>query len=206
MKQRIIEFWVMVTADKRKAAVLGVLLLVAVVMWLRMVMVSGGPSAAKASSIARATAQEFENKSDSSDGAGGYERLPIVNIPPVAPLKRDLFAPGPAFGPQPFQTDQTEGGRPKSATRTDDNSAVSPELRRQELERVVREEASRLQLSSTMVGVNPIAVIQVGGAKGTRAVLGIGDSVDGFELIEVSSRTVILMKDDVRVELSLGRR
>jgi len=75
-----------------------------------------------------------------------------------------------------------------------------------ELERAVREEASRLQLSSTMVGANPIAVFQVGGTNGSRAVLRVGETIEGFELVGVSARSAVLSKNEIRVELSIGRR
>ena len=70
----------------------------------------------------------------------------------------------------------------------------------------MREEASRLHLSSIMIGPNPVAVIQQEGTNGTRTVLRVGESILGFELVEVSARNAVLMKNGIRVDLSIGRR
>lgn len=206
MKQRLMESWVMITADKRKATALAVLLIAALGLWARAALTGGKPQAASAATSAKNPGDKGP-KTGSEDGAiEGFEIAPLVILPRTEPLTRDLFVPGAAFGPPPSQTDQSEGSGPKSAAGTDDNSPVSPELQRQELERAVREEASRLYLSSIMDGTNPIAVIQTGGKNGERAVLRIGESIMGFELVEVSARDAVLIKNGIRVELSIGRR
>ena len=202
MKERLIEAWVLLIADKRKAGLLAVLVFAALGLWARAALLGGHPSSASAA----VGTQTVGSTDVVSGGPGAFERAPLVVLPPPEPLTRDLFAPGPAFGDQPLQTEQPADSGPKSAAGTDDKSPVSPELRRMELERAVREEASRLQLSSTMVGANPIAVFQLEGSSGSRAVLRVGESIDGFELVEVSARNAVLLKNGIRVELNIGRR
>jgi len=206
MKQRFAETWVLITADKRKAVALTVLLLVAGGLWARMMLLGGKPASASAAQGVTTAGSSDQGQGAGTGVMGGFEARPLVVIPRTVSLTRDLFAPGPAFGSQPLQTDQPDDSGPKSAQGSDDKSPVSPELRRLELERVVREEASRLHLSSTMVGSNPVAVIQHEGTNGERAVLRIGQSIDGFELVEVTARNVVLTKNGIRVELSIGRR
>jgi hypothetical protein len=206
MKQRLIESWVMVTADKRKAGVLGLLLVTALVLWARAAILGGEPASASAATSKAGNGSSDQGKSSGASPTGEFELAPMVLLPRSRALTRDLFTPGPEFGPQPLQPDQTDATGPKSAPGKDDNLPVSPELRRQELERAVRDEASRLHLSSTMVGSNPVAVIQSEGKNGSRSVLRIGESLDGFELVEVTAREVVLIKNGIRVELSIGRR
>lgn len=206
MKQRLIEFWVMITADKRKASVLGVLVVAALGLWARAAILGGKPASASAATSKAGNGSSDQGKASGAEPTGEFELAPMVLLPRSRALTRDLFMPGPEFGPQPVQSDQTDASGPKSTPRTDDNLPVSPELRRQELERAVREEASRLHLSSTMVGSNPVAVIQSEGKNGSRSVLRIGESFNGFELVEVTARDAVLIKNGIRVELSIGRR
>ena len=206
MKQRLIETWVIITSDKRKAGVLAALLLTALGLWARAALLGGKPASAGAATPAAKAASSAREKQSDGAKSGEFEIAPMVILPPRQAITRDLFIPTPEFGAQPLQTDQTDGSGPKSTRGTDDNLPVSPELQRQELERAVREEASRLHLSSTMVGPNPVAVIQSEGKNGSRSVLRIGESIFGFELVEVTARDVVLVKNGIRVELSIGRR
>ncbi|MCB9849060.1 MAG: hypothetical protein H6814_11690 [Phycisphaeraceae bacterium] len=205
MKARLIEFWVLLSSDKRKASVLGVLLVAALGLWARMALTGAKPSSAVAAGSAAGDSADVAGD-DRRDPTEGFEVAPLVTLPATTPLERDLFVPGPGFGPRPSQTEHPDTTDPKSGQGSDDKSPVSPELRRQELERAVRNEASHLYLSSTMVGSNPVAVIQQEGANGVRAVLRLGESFEGFELVEVSPRSAVLSKDGIRVELSIGRR
>lgn len=202
MKERLIEAWVLLISDKKKAGLLAVLTLAAVGLGLRAMVTGGKPASASA-----ATGAATSGSSDVSNvRKQTFEQPPLVVLPHTEPLTRDLFAPGPAFGVKPSQPEQSDDSGPKSAQGSDDKTPVSPELRRLELERAVREEASRLQLSSTMVGSNPIAVFQQKGSDGSRAVLRVGESIEGFELVSVSARNAVLIKNGIRVELSIGQR
>lgn len=202
MKERLIEAWVLLIADKKKAGILAVLTVAALGLGLRAMVTGGKPASASAATGAVTGSSTDLGKAP----AEAFEQAPLVVLPPTEPLTRDLFVPGPAFGGKPAQPEQTDDSGPKSAQGTDDKTPVSPELRRLELERAVRDEASRLQLSSTMVGANPIAVFQQEGSNGSRAVLRIGETIDGFELVSVSARNAVLIKNGIRVELSIGKR
>jgi len=206
IKQRYAEFIVLLTSDKKKASVLAILLVVAVGLMGKLMLTSKPTSASAAGGQPSSAGSSDLSGEVTADAGSEFEILPLVMLPQTGPLTRDLFAPGPEFRRQPLQTDQPEDSGPKSASGSDDKTPVSPELRRLELERAVREEASRLHLSSTMVGSNPIAVIQQDGKDGERTILRIGESIDGFELLEVSARNAVLNKNGIRVELNIGRR
>jgi hypothetical protein len=128
----------------------------------------------------------------------------VVLIPRTRRLERDLFAPDAVRYPRPSQTDPDGLIDPKSAGGSDDIPPVDAEALREAAVRAVRAEASRLRLRSTMVGSVPIAVIETDERGAERAVLRPGDHYAGFLLVEVSSRSVIVEKNGVRVELSIS--
>ena len=72
----------------------------------------------------------------------------------------------------------------------------------EKLARLVREEAESLRLKSTLMGPNPMAVIEssISGQRVSRT-LRPGDRIDGFLLLTVESRLVVLEKHGERIEL-----
>ena len=136
MKQRFAEFIVLLTSDKRKAGVLSALVLLAGALWIKM-LITQEPASANASTAGTAPTGSSDQGSDGAPAAGnGFEVAPLVVLPMANPLTRDLFAPGAEYVRQALQPDQSDASGPKSADGSDDNSPVSPELRRLESDRV----------------------------------------------------------------------
>ncbi len=117
---------------------------------------------------------------------------------------RDLFALSGAFPRPEAPKVTTPQLSPKSPPSSDETEASR--LERERLARIekVRTEAGRLRLRSTIVGQRPAAVIEVTGAGRPRSVvLRMGQLVEGFELVEIRTNSVLLIKDEIPVELTL---
>lgn len=206
MNKQLQETWAVLTADKKKATALGALALLSGGLWIRAAVMSG-PSQAAAST--HETTTDTTNKHSSSAGAsaaaGGVnpETFPAITLEAVGDLNRDLFALSDALLASSAQMEQAGSDRPKSARRNDDKSLRTATTRAQTVEERVRDEAQGLHLRSTMIGANPIAVIEVAGATGRSSpVLRLGDHVAGFVLRVVRAQEVELEKEGVRVTLS----
>lgn len=206
MKKQLFEMWVKVTADKKKASVLGALVLIALVMWGRAA-VMGGPAPSKSSASVKGpgTARGDGAKSGAKNAKEGEvrEAARSVHLPALTPLSRNLFIPSEEHFPLPSQTETTVRESPKYPVGNDEKLLEQERLRQETLVRTVRDEAARLRLRTTMSGANPIAVIQTPGGGKSGAVVRIGQTVEGFTLLEVHSARVVLEKSGVVVELTV---
>lgn len=203
MNERVAEIWAIVTADKKKAGVLACLVLVAVGLWLRAALTSG-PSRADASTSANASgfASSRDTGKNKPDDAPAAPPKPVRFIQPEA-LDRDMFALSDPLVALSAQPDRAGADNPKSPMGTDDKSQRAGTSEAVSIETRVRQESESLRLTSTMIGTNPIAVIEsTAGARRNAAVLRVGDTIDGFTLVEVHAHSVALEKDGVRVTLS----
>lgn len=218
MKARAMEAWVALTSDKRRAGVLGGLVLVALVMWARAALVSSsddggaGPAKASASAGSEGAAPNASGNAAPSGGAPAADALSTpdqgaVQLPPVPPLARDLFAYSREYFPEPVQTDSTAQEDPKSAPAQVEISSdeEEPEETEDEQALLVRADAARwLRLRSLMLGKEPVAVIESTAPKDPRSsVIRVGESIAGFTLVSVAARTVMVERDGVQVELTL---
>jgi len=213
MKSRLMETWVALTSDKRRASALGALVMIALLMWARAAFMSGdkGPAPAKASATAGEVAGASGNNGPSTtirtDESPGASVAGAVELPPTPPLERDLFAYSREYFPESAQTDSTAQDDPKSAPAQDDNPADESESEEQEDEQslLVRADAARwLRLRSLMLGKEPVAVIESTAPHDPRStVIRVGESIAGFTLIGVAARTVTVERDGVQVELTL---
>jgi len=183
-------------AEKKQAVILAVLTIAALGLWARGAATSNSQAAA-ASSGAQTT-QPAE-----TDAPASRERE-IVAAPAAPPLSRDLFLPRAEDFARPPQTEPARAVEAKSARNHDDNMPDPQTLPRVTLEEQVREHASRLTLRSTVVGTDPIAVIETDDSAQTeRVVLRVGESAFGFTLRDVRHRTATLEKDGVMVRLTI---
>ncbi len=202
MNQRFAEVWAIVTADKKKAGVLACLVLVAVGLWVRAALTSG-PSRAEASAGSSGFASTRSNGNNKVS-----DEIPVAPPRPVwfsdpDVLKRDMFALSDPLVALSAQPDLLAADDPKSRVGTDDKSTRTGAPGTISVESRVRQEAESLRLRSTMIGTNPIAVIEpIAGARRNAAVLRVGDTIDGFTLIEIHAHSVEMEKEGVRVTLS----
>jgi len=204
VKKRLMEFWVIVTADPKKASVLGGLVLVALVMWIRAGIVSGssekpapGPRQAGASQLTSSAAGASKGREHA-----GADR---IALPSLTPLERNLFLPSERYFPLPSQTEAPEPSTAKSPIGNDDKEQVDEAALAALHEQRIREQAERLRVRSIMLGSSPTAVIETRGSRGGAArVLRVGQQIDGFTLVEVHRSHVVVVQDGIRVALTLA--
>lgn len=207
MNQQLQEAWAVLTADKKKATVLGVLALFAIIFWIRAALVSG-PAKATASSNAITTTDRSKsiknaNASAAALGNADQESWPTITLKRTKKLNRDLFALSDALLASSAQMEQVVSDPSKSDPRKVEKLVRVAPMRVQTVEERVRDEALSLRLRSTMTGANPIAVIETADSKGRAApVVRVGERIAGFELLAVRAREVDLEKEGVRVTLS----
>ncbi|MEC9372986.1 MAG: hypothetical protein VYC34_04045 [Planctomycetota bacterium] len=207
MKRQLLQAWLAIISDKKKAGALGALVVVALVMWARAAILSdAGPQKASASERKSDSRTSKSKKKEVVSGSDSKKNEPraVVEIPVPAAVTRDLFAPSEVHFPLSSQTESAVEVNPKSAGGNDETHEQQEQRAREELERSVRGQASRLRLRSTIVGGEPIAVIEDTSTKRDGAhVMRIGESYNGFVLLKVESGRVLLAKEGFEVELLL---
>jgi len=206
MQERLRDLWIVITADKKKAGVLGGLLVVALVLWARTALTES-PKRAAASDDQATTQTSTGTAGDSGDGANGSEKpREIVRAVSPALLQRDLFAVSDERLAPPAQPDPSEEAGHKSEAGSDDKPVEQERSARLTRDERVREEARRLRLRSTMLGRRPMAVIEVTKDRSrTSGVVRLGESIEGFRVVEIAARAAVLEKDGVRVVLERER-
>lgn len=208
MNHKIREMWVVITEDRQKAAVLGVLLLVLAGLVVKYLFAGVGPRGTQAAvdkstspSSATDVGQSAITRTMAALGAGQSTR--VISLAPTPRLSRNLFALDASFFPPPAQMEPAKG--PQRSTHepvieaTPENADV---LRAREAARI-QDEAKSLRLRSIVLGQAPNAVIEVG--RGERRVVRVGQDINGFRLVSVEPGSVLLEKETVRVRLSLAR-
>lgn len=196
MRLTIQKLIILAKAEKKQSITLAVLCVMALGLWARAAM--QGPAAASAASP---RADRESKKAENTDRPKPRE---TIVLPAVPTLARDLFVPRPEDFPRPAQTEPLHPEAEKSDTGNDDNMNQGNQLPRLSTAERVREESKRLTLRSTVVGADPIAVIETENAgKTERLVLRLGASVDGFTLRAVHNRQAVFEKDGVLVELAI---
>jgi hypothetical protein len=183
-------------ANKRKAGVLAVLTVVAVLLGVRLLMSGSGESPQAATAQSNTTMSDVAKALQRSHGAHRVRRERedqrqryIENFD--ASITRDLFEPDTAFFPVPKDPGEAE---PEPATAPEPVTPTpNPEqIRRQQ----IRQEARRLELQSTFVSASPTAMID-------GKVLGLGDQINGFEVVKITSQSCVVKREDIEAELRL---
>ena len=152
MRQRIEEFVADLMADRRKAILLGSLLIVAVGMWFRYGMQSGGPQ------TAQATPQQTTGGESAAALDDAFAELTKVREQLAAGVKtirragysdRDVFTLHPEHFPLPESANASDQVDPKSPVVFVETPEERAEREKESLIRRVTEEADRLRLRST---------------------------------------------------------
>lgn len=206
MHERVQKMWIELTADRRKAAMLGGLIIVAAGMWVRYGLQSGGPTQAAAQTPTGAVASESALALDSA-----FAELTRVREQLAAGVKvirrprysdRDVFTLDPDHFPIPIESDLTSQEDPKSPVVFVETPEERAARERESRLRRVTQEADQLRLRSVMVGSRLAAVIEATVERQTTShVLRPGQSVEGFVLVEVHTDRVLLEKEGVMVEM-----
>jgi hypothetical protein len=189
--------------DPKKAAVLLVLVAVLGVSWARM---RGGSAPQSASAAAAKVSAAATGKKKPSSSP-----LPRVSDPsarasleewlgtPIPSISRNLFVIRYEYFPA------TDRLRPAdSRTENMENfwdqlaksmSARADQLeKRQHLIQNLRREASRLQFQSTVMGLNPKALVN-------GELVGEGDVVASFRVIKIEARKMVVEREGIRLEI-----
>jgi hypothetical protein len=174
-------------AQKQKVALCTMLLAVALLLWGRLLL-KDVPRTAVADPKAVAKAGEPIQGADvSTDNQGKI----VTIIPAFDRVERDLFAFDPTYYPRTEQPSQTVQSDPKSASpQTDEDS------KQQQLRTSVLIESRNLKLQSTLLGKRSRAMIN-------GVLMEPGEEILGFELKEVRTRQVMLVKQGIEVVLEM---
>lgn len=178
-------------AQKKKVGMGAALLAVALLLWGRLLLSDPPRSAVAEPQTHVAKAPSATPTPDQRGEVRDAESEPVVVIDIVPGAKRNLFAVDPEHYPDAFPAPE----QTKASTKSGDDPADQDEGW-QATRRAVLAEASALTLQSTMLGARSRAMID-------GVLLETGQSIRGFELIEVRARQVTLVKQSVEVTLEM---
>ena len=176
--------------QNRQLALLLALVAVALLLWARMLLPGGGgPSAVEAGPGAGASAGAAL-VSDPADAVGSIQdllprALPTERVAMPERPERDLFVSG-GWGRMENRGEIGDVGEKSDLEASDEN-------RRLALESAAR---SRLKLQSVIAGDSPQAVIN-------GQVLRPGERVEGFELVSVGRRSVLVSYEGYVIRISM---
>jgi len=183
--------------DPKKASILGVLALVLLIIGGREVAKrvglpktgsaataqikgqSGGPSLQE-SGVTTETAGNVQ------DGVSGLH-TPNEDMPEL-PVDRDIFTPKETYFPIE---------RAKKPVQTVSATVVDPNARKEAVKREIQAQAQSLSLQSTVVGSVSTAIVN-------GRVLHVGDWINDFQVVKITSRYCQLEKSGIRVMLEMA--
>jgi len=185
-KQR---FVLQMRRDKKKAAVLVVLVLVGLIIFGRMLLKTVGP--AKAKGAPAAAAGPISHSPASPRGIGQKKKSPTrpAGRSPGSEngsTPRDLFVADLRCYPKVEPVDKPKDKQPDALRQTEDPEAI------------IRAKAKSLALQSTMVGWESSAMIN-------GQVLRVGEWIDGFRVVEIHARSCIVECEGIRVPLDMKK-
>ncbi|MCL2701112.1 MAG: hypothetical protein FWE88_05405 [Phycisphaerae bacterium] len=176
--------------DRRRLAVVAVLLAVGIVVAVRAMILVGGPVSAQAASkrpaaaksIAAAESQSHPTTAERAEYISGINRN----------LTRDLFQPNEKFFPIPPAPTPRVKESPVVMTTT----APSEDVHQEVLRRHTLAEARALKLHSTMSGSRTVASVN-------DQMLSVGDQIAGFRVTDIQSGSCTVEKNGVSVLLTI---
>lgn len=178
--------------DKKKAAILGVLVLVGIVFTIK-ALVHSGPATAAATSLAGKDLLTSPPKSQ--DDAGDRDlkakaRRDLYIQQMDGSITRDIFLANLDLFPR-------KNAEPVKVAPTPTTAASGPAPDPEDLDRrVIRAEAQALVLESTMVGASSIANIN-------GKILRVGERFSGFEIMDITSHSCLVRKRNVTAVLEI---
>ena len=197
---RLREMWILMLADRKKAGALAALGAVLLFMLGRQILEVGPASASGSTPASENEILEGGRRAITLDEL--RVEGPMIDVATPAPAGRNVFGFNERAFPDPAQSPPSSEVGEKSDTEGAESPAVAERARAEQIARLVREEAGGLRLKSTLMGPNPMAVIEAGTrGRGSPRTLRIGDQVEGFTLVHVEVSRVVLEKHGVEVEL-----
>ncbi len=181
--------------DKKKTAVLGILVIVALVVVLKTVLKGGSP--ARPRTVAAAPAQSSDSSirslpNDPVQMARALSREKDSAQKERPRIDRDIFKPDPQYFPP----------RVKKDTKTDAQQKESSNQKQQRIEahrQMVLAQSKALSLQSTVVSDVPIAIIN-------GKVLREGEWISGFKVVDITARSCEVKKEGVSIILTMKSR
>jgi hypothetical protein len=180
------------TRDKKKAAVLGVLVLVGVVFTVKAFVHGGGPAAASATPMAgqeslTCSPKPLDDAAEREVKAKARRDQYIQQMD--GSITRDIFLADldlfPRKNPEPVKVASTPTTASAPATVPEDQDRQA-----------IQAEAQALVLQSTMVGASSIANIN-------GKILRVGEWFSGFEIMEITSHSCLVRKKNVTAVLEI---
>jgi len=172
-----------ITADKKKLGIMICTLAIGLLLWGRLLL-QGVPQTATAGDETTKTAQS--SPKDDNNPAASKRPRPVVRVDLPAEPGRDLFGLDPSRYKRTFHGSENHDDA-KSTQITPD---VDPRVA------AVYQEATELKLESVVTGNQPRAYIN-------GLLLQPGDEVEGFTLVKVTDRNVILTKYGLFIKLRM---
>lgn len=186
MKKKLRRIWRQALADKKKFGVFVTTVMVGLLLWGRLIFVEKVPRVATADPSAR-SAEAAQNRDEQGVGPPLlFKPLPRVRVSLNDQLKRDFFA----FHHNHYKPLDKENIGPQHVQNGQD--FVDATVRKHELEKLVK----GLRLQSVIQGPVPIAVIN-------GMVLRVGDSIEGFEIVALQTRSVQMIQGNQTVTLTM---
>ena len=203
MNRRLASLWQLLMEDRKKAGVLAFLLVLLTGVAIK-TLLPFGPNASRAGQDRDGTTSPTQvGQSALSRTIDLLTRLrssQLVEVAQSPRLSRNLFAVDEHRFPPPEVPDPTPDPPPDLNPTVDPPIEDADEIRAREIAQI-RLEAEVFRLRSVVVGQSPLAVIELPG-KG-RSVIPLGGTLNGFKIVEVTTESVVLEKDEVRVRLWL---
>jgi hypothetical protein len=186
------------TKDPKKSVVLTALILVLGIMWFRMM---GGTAAPRsASAMSRGLGLPALNTQAKPAPNGAAELRKWLAQPLPSELSRNLFETKLEY----FPTDASHSvgsGTLDHMTFWDElaksmDAQADQQHKREILIQNLRQQAGQLQLTSTVMGPRPKAVIN-------GQMVGEGEIVAQFRVVKIDARSAVIEQDGVRLEIAL---
>jgi hypothetical protein len=172
------------TADKKKLGLMLALVGVGLVLWARLLL-QGAPEQAVAGTAGAAVSSQVLA---AGEGQTGHVRRQTVEVDLPEGIQRDLFS----FAVGSYRRTATEA---EAEPLVENKSPAQPTDETLQAQ-AVRQSALSLTLQTTILGENPRAVIN-------GQVLRPGQSIQGFVLIRVMPRGVVLSRRGIEVTLEM---
>ncbi|GAB4545130.1 MAG: hypothetical protein Tsb0013_02750 [Phycisphaerales bacterium] len=198
MNAKLAELQLVIRSSPKKAGVLGVLMVTLAVLGAKQLL-GAKPGEASAKNAVEAVKDEVLGLSDIE---AMIESGPTITVTLPGGQMRDLFR----FDDRRFPPPVLERADPERSAKSDDPSddpppvVVDPEA--QERDRI-HSEAERFRLTSTLLGSQPLALIDLDEGRGRARsfMLRIGETIRGFTLVSVSHRQAVIEKDGHEITL-----
>lgn len=188
-------------ASPAKSSVVTGLVLILVIAWVRLLGGKAGPAAVQAarSMVAPAVAMQEDDKPESHRAGETDRGLRQWAEQPVKALGRNPFAIPLDNYPQDGAAESAEasGDGYWNLVRKSMSARADQQEQRQILMDNVRIAAGRLKLESTILGMTPVAMLN-------GHVVREGSTLEGFEVLKIEAREVIVEREGVKLALLMN--